>query len=138
MTIYLDTNVFIYLTNKEAQQHQECLDLIDYCEVNQITTATSVETIQEIIHYAKVNKVLERGIEMAEKVMSNCEIIYPFSTETTSIFLSLVKTYLAPDSRDLVHIATCQEQGITTLITFDKGILSLPNSIGRTPRQFIG
>lgn len=119
-SLYLDTNVFIYLSDKESPFYHDCLKLITYCHKNQIPLLTSTETIQEIIHLAKNTKQLEKGIKVAQKTLQLVSEILAITKTTIEIYLVNISKYPTATSRDVIHAAVCQENRIDKLISFDR------------------
>ena len=118
--LYLDTNFFLYLSEFSSPFYQECFQLIKYCKVNKITLVTSTETIQEIIHFTKNTKQLEKGLQTAQKTLELVNEILPINQITIEIYLKKAAIYKTSSSRDLIHLAVCLENKIKNLITFDK------------------
>ncbi len=137
MTVYLDTNFFIYLADPDSDYQNQCANLVKYCQKNNIQLATSVETIQEIIHYAKNTKQIEKGLETAQLTQEIIDFLLPVSADTIKIYLTQTKQYLSPESRDLLHLASCLENDIKYCISFDKDFLKFSRLKTLTPTQLI-
>lgn len=118
--LYLDTNIFIYLSDKTSIYFKECSDLINYCHKNKILISTSTETIQEIIHYSKNTKQLKEGLIVAKKVLKLIDNIYSITKISVEIYLENAEVYTNVKSRDLIHLSVCQENKIDKIITYDK------------------
>ena len=118
--LYLDTNLFLYLSESSSPYHQECLKLIKYCQKNKIALVTSTETIQEIIHFTKNTKQLEKGLKVAQKTLQLVSELLPINQTTIEIYLKKTSIYKTSSSRDLIHLAVCLENKIDSVITFDK------------------
>lgn len=118
--IYLDTNFFLYLSEPSSSFHQDCLRLVKHCKKNKIPLVTSTETIQEIIHFTKNTKQLEKGIKVAQKTLQLINEILSVNKTTIEIYLEKTSTYKTSSSRDLIHLAVCLENKIDKIVTFDK------------------
>lgn len=138
MTIlYLDTNFFLYASKRSSPFHKDCIALIKYGKKNQIKICTSCETIQEIIHLAKNTKVLTKGILVSKKTIKLTDELLPLTKEVIEIYLNLAKKYKSAISRDLVHLATCVENKITAVITFDRDFSKFKEVKAMTPKEFL-
>lgn len=117
--VYLDTNIFLYATESKSIFNQECLELIRFCQKNQIRVVTSAETIQEIIHLSINTKKRRQGIKTANIALKVVDYLYPVDRFTIEIYLEQAKHHLTSASRDLLHLSTCLANNINTLITYD-------------------
>jgi predicted nucleic acid-binding protein len=134
--IYLDTNIFIYSSDKSSKYFSECVDFIRYCQKNKIKLSTSTETFQEIIHLAKNTKQLEAGLKIARRVIKLVDDIYNINKDTIQIFLEETKKYPGLESRDIIHLAVCIENKIDKIISFDRKFKSVKRVTVVTPADF--
>lgn len=118
--LYIDTNFFLYLSDPSSPFYISCHKFIKYCNQEKVLISTSVETIQEIIHYTKNTKQLDHGLKTATKVLSLVNELLPINMSTIEIYLKYASVYKSAGSRDLIHLATCLENKIDKIITFDK------------------
>ncbi|MBI2595361.1 type II toxin-antitoxin system VapC family toxin [Candidatus Daviesbacteria bacterium] len=134
--LYLDTNIFIYLSDAQSIYHKDSQAFINYCQREKILVATSAETIQEIIHYSKNTKQLKKGLILAGVVLKMVDELFPVTQTTIRIFLEEVKRYPNIKSRDLVHFSTCLENKIERLVTYDREFTSLKGVKVLNPANF--
>ena len=137
MIAYLDTNIFLYGADSDSKYYTECINFIKFCQKEQIILLTSVETVQEIIHYAKNIKQIERGLEIANFTLNSVDQLVSITPETIKLYLKEAESYLKASSRDLIHLATCQENNYKVVITFDKDFSRFTQIKSYTPQQFI-
>ena len=121
MTIYFDTNIFIYLSKANSVYFLQVKNLIQYCLNSNIKIVTSVETIQEIIHFSINTKNLPFGFETANKTLDLVDELYILDRKTIENYLILVNKYKSRESRDFIHLASCLNQKVNTIITYDHG-----------------
>lgn len=136
-SLYLDTNFFLYLSNNSSPFYESCLNLIKYSKKNKIFLTTSCETIQEIIYLTKNTKQLAGGIKASEKSLKLVNELLPVTRNTIDIYLEKVKDYRSATSRDLIHLATCVENKITTVITLDRDFSKFKEIKAITPEEFL-
>lgn len=137
MSIYFDTNVFIYLSNRQLPFYKEIQSLIKYCQDNNIQIVTSVETIQEIIHYAQNIKQLSFGLQTSQKTLALTDQLFTLDRNIINLYLAFVKEYKNRESRDFIHLATCHYQKIDVLITCDKGFKKFKEIKSVAPEDFL-
>ena len=118
-TVYLDTNIFLYLSDITSPFHADCVNLILYCQQQNTRVTTSVETIQEIIHFAKNTKQLKTGIEVSQTTLSLVDGLFDITNKSINEFLEKVEVYSSAKSRDVLHLSVCIENQIHTIITYD-------------------
>jgi len=136
-TVYWDTNVFIYQSTPESPYFKECLDFVGCCQERKIFIETSVETIQEIVHVAQKQKLPHLGLQISKKAIQLTNKLYPVTEITIQKFLSLADEYPSITSRDLIHVAVCLENNISTIITYDKEFKTVEQIRSLTPKEFL-
>lgn len=137
MTIYFDTNIFIYLSREDSQYFLHVKDLIQYCQDNRTKIITSVETIQEIIHYSINTKNLSIGLNTAKRALELVDELVILDKKIVDIYLILVNKYRNRESRDSIHFASCLYQKIGTIITYDHGFKKFKELKSFTPEEFL-
>lgn len=118
--LYLDTNFFIYLSEKSSPYYLACFKFIKYCKKDKLFLTTSPETIQEIIHLAKNTRQLDKGLKIAQNCLEIVDEVLPVNKATIEIYLEKASIYKTASSRDLIHLAVCLENKINRIVTFDK------------------
>ena len=137
MTIYFDTNIFIYLSKANSVYFLQVKNLIQYCLNSNIKIVTSVETIQEIIHFSINTKNLPFGFETANKTLDLVDELYILDRKTIENYLILVNKYKNRESRDFIHLASCLNQKVNTIITYDHGFKKFKEIKSLTPKEFL-
>lgn len=117
--IYLDTNIFFYYLDEESPQHLICINFLDNAVRKRIPIVTSAETTQEIIHYYRSIKKDAIGLAACKYLLKVIPEPLIITNEVINQFLKLVPKYERPESRDLLHLATCIFYKIKSVITFD-------------------
>lgn len=136
-SFYLDTNIFIYLSDKTSPFHKACFDLVNYCQANKILISTSTETIQEIIHFTKNTKQLPIGFEVSKKALELVDELYSINRSTIDIYLEQVEIYKKAKSRDLIHLSVCIENKLDKIITYDRDFKGFKKLKALRPEEII-
>ncbi len=118
--VYLDTNIFIYLADKNSLYSLACVELIEQCQKRGIIVGTSVETFQEILHYSKNVGQLMAGIKLCKKVKDLVDEILVVDEKVINKYLQLAGKYKNVKSRDLIHLAVSIKYKAELIITYDK------------------
>ena len=82
---------------------------------------TSVEVIQEILHRFVSIRDPKTGRDLAKRTMDTFAPVLPVTHALMRRVPDLAKRYPALAARDLVHVATCVHEGITEIISTDRG-----------------
>lgn len=119
MTVFLDTAVFMYAAGPDHPLRRSCQTVMVGAGAGKIAAATSAEVIQEILHRFVSTRRPERGIAMARDAM---DLLGPVLSVSHAVMVrvpALMERYPGLATRDLVHIATCMEERIDTIVTTD-------------------
>ena len=81
----------------------------------------SVEVVQEIYHRFVAIGRRDIGVAMADAALDLFAPVVPLTEAMMRRMSSLVETFDGLSSRDLVHVATCQELGIEAIVSPDRG-----------------
>lgn len=118
--IYLDTNIFLYASDRESIHFKSCEKLLKAIALGNIEATTSNETIQEIMHYFRFLKKDQSGLQICRGLLK----LIPEPLESTNAiidqFLNFFPKYPKPQSRDLFHLAVCVANDIGRLCTYDR------------------
>lgn len=135
--VYLDTNIFLYLTNKRSLFYQSCWQFLQYCKENNLFIVTSAETIQEIIHYSQNLKKLGKGLEAAKQVFKVISQLLVVDRNVIDLYLELIKKYSRVASRDILHLAASLENSVDFIITYDRDFKKFRQITSLTPDEFL-
>ena len=82
---------------------------------------TSVEVVQEIVHRFQAIRRSDLGVTLAERTMDLFAPVLPITHAVMRRIPDLAGRYPDLQARDLVHLATCIQEGITEIVTTDRG-----------------
>lgn len=136
-SVYIDTNVFIYLSDKKSPFYLLSSKLIKHLKKQKILVFTSVETIQEIIHFSQNTKQLTYGIKTAEKTLETVDQILEINQKTILNYIKLVKIYKNVESRDILHLTVSLENNVNLMISYDKDFKKFKELKALTPKEFL-
>lgn len=118
--IYLDTNIFIYASEKNSSFNSQAKKLLRSIVTNKIPFTTSVETFQEVIHYSKRFKKVKKGLDICERLLRLVSEPLQVDLPIIKSFLRVTKDYPYLESRDCIHLAICFENNINEVVSEDK------------------
>ncbi len=86
----------------------------------------SVEVIREILHRFVALRRPELGAQMARDALDLFAPVLPVTHAVMRRMPDLIEQHPALAARDLVHVATCLEQGIAEIVSSDRGFETVP------------
>lgn len=119
MTVFVDTAVLMYASGPDHPLRASCRAVILRIGAGSLLASTSVEVLQEILHRFVSIRRPERGIAMARDAMDLLGPILPVTHQVMTRVPTLIERYPGLATRDLVHVATCLEEAIDTIVTTD-------------------
>lgn len=137
MTIYLDANIFFYVSDTASTHHAACNSFIQHCKRQSLQLATSAETIQEIIHVSKKLTIVSKGLLLAKETITLVDELYPIEQQTITTFLSLVAKYPRLDARDVLHLASAMNHNVSGIASYDKKMKTVTEIRVATPEDFL-
>ena len=121
MTRFLDTAVFMYAGGREHPLRAPCQAILERVAAGSLDATTSAEAVQEILHRFVAIGRPEVGAAMARDILDAFEPVLPVTHRVMRRMPDLLGRYPALSARDLVHVATCLEEGIEAIVSPDRG-----------------
>jgi uncharacterized protein len=121
MTVFLDTAVFMYSGGADHPLREPCRQVLQEVVEGKLEAVTSAEVVQEILHRFLAIRRSEVGVAMARSVLEAFEPVLPISHAVIRRVPGLVERYSSLAARDLIHVATCLEEGIGIIVSPDAG-----------------
>ena len=139
--IYLDTNIFIYASNKKSLYYPECKKLLKLVGSGEVQAITSSETIQEIIYFMRRVGELNKALLLSHELLEIVDLVVPVDKPIIKGYLGVAEKYGNEEkieSRDFIHLATCIEYKIFDLVTYDKDFEVFREIVIRKPSEIVG
>lgn len=121
MTVFVDTAVVLHAAGGEHPLRDPCRRIIDGISDGSVDGVTSAEVVQEIFHRFLSIRRPEDGAILAERTQDLMAPVLPITHALMRRVPELARRYPTLDARDLVHVATCIHEGITEIISPDRG-----------------
>ena len=126
MTAYIDTAVLMYAGGADHPLREPCRRILDRIADGELDAVTSVAVIQEVLHRFIAVRRPEFGVEMAQQALDLFAPVLPLTHAVMRRMPDLVQRYPTLAARDLVHVATCQAEGIDQIVSPDRGFDTVP------------
>jgi predicted nucleic acid-binding protein len=120
VTVFLDSAVFMYAVGAQHPLRAPCQSVLRQAADQQLASVTSTEVVQEVLHRFLAIRRAAAGIEVSRSILVAFAPVVPITHRVMARVPDLAERYATVlSARDLVHVATCVEEGITELVTTD-------------------
>ncbi len=121
MTVFVDSAVMMYAAGRHHPLRAPSLRFLGQVANGSVQAATSVEVVQEILHrYLSIRKP-GLAARVAQDTLDMFAPVIPITHALIRRVPDLASRYPGLDARDLVHVATCLHEGITEIVSPDRG-----------------
>jgi predicted nucleic acid-binding protein len=138
VTAFIDTAVIMYAAGSDHPLRAPCRRILGEVAEGSLEAAISVEVVQEILHRFTALKRPEIGASMANDALDLFAPVLPITHAVMRRMPGLVQRYPALAARDLLHVATCLEEGIAEIVSPDRGFDSVAEIRRIDPATFEG
>lgn len=121
MTHFIDTAVIMYAAGKEHPLRAPSQRVLRRVSTGDLAAITSAEVVQEILHRFSGGPNRETGALMAENTLALLGPVLSVTDRIMRRLPELVRRYPALTARDLLHVATCVDAQIETIVSPDRG-----------------
>ena len=136
MIVFVDTSVLMYAAGGDHALREPCRTIVDGIGRRSIAAVTSIEVVQEILHrYLSIGRAAG-GIALAEETMGLFAPVLPITHALMRRIPDLAGRYPALSARDLIHVATCIHEGITEILSSDRGFDAVQEVRRIPPEEF--
>jgi uncharacterized protein len=120
--ILIDANIFMYAAGKESPQREPCQRFLEDLVTGRGPSAcTNAEVLQEILHRYRTLKVPEIGFRMVDAILHLGIPVLGITDRSMAEACRLLAEYPGLSTRDGVHLGVMREQGIETILSYDRG-----------------
>jgi predicted nucleic acid-binding protein len=126
VTVFIDTAVLMYAGGASHPLKVPCTRILERVVTGELDAVISVEVVQEILHRFVAIRQPERGAAVARNVMDLFAPVLPVTHATMRRVPDLIEAHPALAARDLIHVATCLNEGISEIVSPDRGFDDVP------------
>ena len=126
MTFFIDTAVIMYAAGSEHPLKGSCQAILMRIADGELDAVISVEVVQEIVHRFMALGRIAQGASIARDALDLFAPVLPITHATMRRMTELVEAHPTLAARDLVHVATCLQEGISDIVSPDRGFDSVP------------
>jgi hypothetical protein len=124
--ILVDSNVPMYLIGAPHPHKIDAQHALERLATERARLVTDAEVLQEILHrYVAIGR--RDSIQPAfDALLGVVDEVFPIDGRVLERAKNIVLGRTQLSARDALHLAIMQEQGITKILSFDKGFDGLP------------
>ena len=126
MTVFIDTAVVMYAAGADQQLKEPCQRILTRVADGGLDAVVSVEVVQEILHRFMALQRPEQGASIARDTLDLFAPVLPVTHAVMRRMPELVEAYPDLAARDLLHVATCLQEGIGEIVSPDRGFDMVP------------
>ena len=119
--VFLDTAVLMYAAGTDHVLRAPSQAIVRHVVAGNLEAVISADVIQEILRRFVAIRRPDLGARIARDALDLFDPVLPVTHAVMARMPILVERYPALSARDLVHVATCLEAGIRTIVSPDRG-----------------
>ncbi|MBI3745249.1 MAG: type II toxin-antitoxin system VapC family toxin [Chloroflexi bacterium] len=136
MTVFIDTAVVMYAAGTDHPLRTPCQRILARVADGQLDAVVSVEVVQEILHRFMALRRPEQGASIATDTLDLFAPVLPVTHAVMRRMPELMEAHPTLAARDLVHVATCLQEGIGDIVSPDRGFDLVPGIRRIDPASF--
>ncbi len=121
-TVFIDTAVLMYAAGGPHELREPSARIVRMVRDGELGGVISAEVVQEILHRFVAIRRFEFGVRIARDALDLFAPVLPLTHGVMDRMPDLVGRYPSLAARDLVHVATCLEEGIGAIVSPDRGL----------------
>ena len=126
MTVFIDTAVLMYAAGGPHPLREASRAVLRRVGAGDVEAVISAVVVQEILHrFTRIGRP-EQGAELARTALDLFAPVLPVTHAVMRRVPELVEVHPDLAARDLVHVATCLEEGIAEIVSPDRGFDAVP------------
>jgi predicted nucleic acid-binding protein len=119
VTVFVDTAVIMYASGAAHRLKRPCADILRMVAGGSLDAVISAEVIQEIAHRFMFIRRPEMAADLAASALELFAPVMPIGHTVVARLPGLIIRYPKLQARDLIHVATCLEERIETIVSPD-------------------
>jgi predicted nucleic acid-binding protein len=138
VTVFIDTAVIMYAAGSSHSLRDPSRRILRLVESGALLAVTSTEVVQEIAH--RFLSIGRRDIaeQLTTDTLDLFAPVLPITHAVVRRLPGLIAQYPGLAARDLIHVATCQHEGIADIVSPDRGFDGVAGLRRLDPTEFAG
>jgi uncharacterized protein len=136
VTVFVDTAVPMYAAGTSHALRDPSLRILQMIRRGDVDGVTSTEVVQEVVHRFLAIRRPDLARQLATDVLDLFAPVLPITHAIMRRVPELALRYPLLAARDLVHVATCVNEGIVEIISPDRGFDAVAEVHRIDPSEF--
>ena len=120
-TYFLDSSTLIHAVDRSAEYHEQCINIITKAAKGQISTATSLETLEETLFILSKLTTTSTALSVTRDFLRMAKIKkHEMSRNIFEQSLEIIETTPLKRPKDAINVATMLEHDIQRIVSEDK------------------
>ncbi|MEN6549070.1 MAG: type II toxin-antitoxin system VapC family toxin [Armatimonadia bacterium] len=132
---FLDANIVIYATGTSPTYQQPCERILRAVRDGELLAVTSVEVLQEIMHFSLGRGRVEAGARIVRNLPKMVTDVLPVDSKDILEMVAILQAVPGLSTRDAVHAAVMKRHNLDRIITADRHFASIPDIVALDPRD---
>jgi predicted nucleic acid-binding protein len=137
VTVFVDTSVIMYAAGADHPLRASCVAVITAVDEGGLEAVTSAEVAQEILHRYLAIRRPDIADALARSTLDTFAPVLPITHALMRRVPDLARRYPALSARDAIHVATCIHEGITEIVSTDRGFDQVAEVRRIAPEDFV-
>jgi predicted nucleic acid-binding protein len=120
--VFIDTAILMYAGGGPHPLQAPSQQIVGMIRDGELDGVISAEVVQEILHRFVAIRRNDIGARMARDALDLFAPVLPLTHAVMDRLPDLVARYPSLTARDLVHVATCLEEGLAAIVSPDRGL----------------
>ena len=121
MTVFVDSNIPMYVAGRDHPLREPARRLLDRVRAGEIQGCTSTEVLQEILYRYVALKRIDLARDVYDLFVQLCAVVFPVTLADTDRAKQLLISRRGVGARDAVHAAVMLNNDVRVIATFDSG-----------------
>ncbi|MBI4200885.1 MAG: type II toxin-antitoxin system VapC family toxin [Chloroflexi bacterium] len=131
----LDTNIFVYAQGQPHRFQESCRTLVAWLEGDPAGYAIDTELLQEILHVYSARGERPRALRTFDRLLALFPDPISIGRAEVVVARRLMQEYAALSSRDAIHAAVVQANGLEGIVTTDQAFTQVQGLSAFDPRD---
>jgi predicted nucleic acid-binding protein len=136
VSTFVDTSVLVYAAGADHPLRGPCAAVMRAIDEGEIEAVTSAEVVQEIFHRYLAIRRPDIADALARSTLDAFAPVLPITHALMRRVPDLAQRYPGLSARDTIHVATCIHEGITEIISADRGFDAVREVRRIAPEEF--
>jgi len=120
-TYFLDSTTLVHTVDKNAENHEECLNIIDKAAKGEINAATSLETLEETLFILSKLTSTQTAVRIVHDYLRMTRIKkYEMRLAVFEHALEIMRATPLKRPKDAINVATMLEYSIPKIVSEDE------------------